>query len=185
MLAAMAEAMKENGYVGTPVAEIIRRAGVSRETFYQQFRSKQDCFIQALDTGAHILGAQLEQSAAQAAAPDRASARPPAEVFGKLLRLYLATLAEQPALARLFRVEVYAAGPEALARRGDVQRRFADAIAQIFRATSDEQRFGCEALVAAIAQMVTAYLVAEDLDGLRRLEEPLVRLAVRLLERPD
>lgn len=179
MLAAMAEAMKDNGYIGTPVAEIIRRAGVSRETFYQQFRSKQDCFIQALDTAAVIMVAQLEVSAGSAAEP---RTRDPREVFRKLMRHYLTTLADQPALARLFLVEVYAAGPEALERRVDVQRRFADAIAEIFRVTSDEQRFGCEALVAATAQMVTSYLVSEDLDGLRRLEEPLVRLAIRLLD---
>jgi hypothetical protein len=76
---------------------------------------------------------------------------------------------------------VYAAGPEAMRRRGDQQQRFADAIAEIFGAASDERRFACEALVAATAQLVTARLAAEDLDGLRELEEPVTALAERLL----
>jgi AcrR family transcriptional regulator len=46
MLYAMAEAMTVNGYVGTSVADVLRGAGVSRQTFYQQFLSKQDCFMQ-------------------------------------------------------------------------------------------------------------------------------------------
>ncbi|NBE56452.1 TetR family transcriptional regulator [Streptomyces sp. YC537] len=179
MLKAMAEAMQEKGYIGTPVAEIIRRAGVSRETFYQQFRSKQDCFIQALDSAADVLAALME-------VPERsrrsgAGAGEPAVAFRALLHIYLRTLAERPALARLFLVEIYAVGPEAIGRRNAIQARFRDAIADIFDAHSEERLFACEALVAAIAQLVDARLVAEDLDGLRALEEPLVGLAGRML----
>ncbi|NGN62672.1 TetR/AcrR family transcriptional regulator [Streptomyces sp. A7024] len=182
MLAAMAEAMMEKGYVGTPVAEIIRRAGVSRETFYQQFRSKQDCFIQALDTGTDVLARLLELAAddrlEQAAAGGPLA--PPAQ-FRRLLHIYLRTLADEPALARVFLVEVYAAGPEAMERRREVQGRFAEAIADIFDARTPDARFACDALVAATAQLVTTHLVTGDLDALRALEEPLAELADRLL----
>ncbi|MFG2289705.1 TetR/AcrR family transcriptional regulator [Streptomyces sp. NPDC048595] len=184
MLTATADAMRDKGYAGTAVAEIIRRAGVSRETFYQQFRSKEDCFIQALDAATERLAGLLEV-AWQPAPGSSEEALPvaPEETFRRLLRLYLRTLGEQSAFARLFLVEVYAAGPEAMARRMAWQRRFADAIAEIFGAGSgaDERRFDCEALVAAAAQLVTARLVADDLTGLLALEDPLVRLAVRLL----
>lgn len=174
MLTAMAEQMAEKGYVGTSVTDVIRRAGVSRETFYQQFASKQDCFIQALDAGVEILSGLLDITTGR-------ETRTPLERFRELLRVYLHTLAESPAVARVFLIEVYAAGPEAMRRRGDQQQRFADAIAEIFGAASDEQRFACEALVAATAQLVTARLATEDLDGLRELEEPVTALAERLL----
>ncbi|MGW1374646.1 TetR/AcrR family transcriptional regulator [Streptomyces sp. NPDC002446] len=191
MLTATAEAMKDKGYAGTSVAEIIRRAGVSRETFYQQFRSKEDCFVQALDAATERLAGLLEVARQPAdASPEAVRQASPEETFRRLLRLYLHTLAEQSAFARLFLVEVYAAGPEAMARRMEWQRWFADAIAGIFGVAAgggtdeggtDERRFGCEALVAAAAQLVTARLAADDLKGLRALEDPLVRLAVRLL----
>ncbi|PNE37388.1 TetR/AcrR family transcriptional regulator [Streptomyces noursei] len=190
MLTATAEVMKEKGYAGTSVADIIRRAGVSRETFYQQFRSKEDCFVQALDAATHqligLLEAAWQQSPADSPRSMPSPPQPtPEEIFRRLLRRYLHALAERSAFARLFLVEVYAAGPAATARRMEWQCRFVDALAEIFPAGDggdpDERRFGCEALVAAAAHMVTVRLVADDVAGLHALEEPLVRLAVRLL----
>ncbi|POX42382.1 TetR/AcrR family transcriptional regulator [Streptomyces sp. Ru73] len=196
MLTATAEAMRDLGYARTSVAEVIRRAGVSRETFYQQFRSKEDCFVQALDAATEQLAGLLEEAWRPAGSPEEGRPAAPADVFRRLVHLYLRTLAEHSAFARLFLVEVYAAGPAAMDRRMEWQRRFADAIAEIFRTAeeeqqpgvdapsgsgADERRFHCEALVAAAAQLVTARLVADDLDGLCALEDPLVRLAARLL----
>ena len=40
----MAQVMAEKGYVATTVADVLRAAKVSRETFYEQFESKEDCF---------------------------------------------------------------------------------------------------------------------------------------------
>ncbi|MDI3405230.1 TetR/AcrR family transcriptional regulator [Streptomyces cavernicola] len=204
MLMAIAEAMQEKGYIGTPVAEVIRRAGVSRETFYQQFRSKQDCFIQALDAAAELLVQLMEgprdadsppgvcgavtamddpapSTSPRVPDPDGEPAPEPLDAFRALLHIYLRTLAERPALARLFLVEIYAVGPEAVDRRNAIQARFRDAVADIFDARSAEQRFACEALVAAVAQLVEVRLVADDLEGLRALEDPLVALAARML----
>lgn len=173
MLKAMRESMMERGYVGTSVTDIVRRAGVSRETFYQQFASKQDCFVQGLDEAMETLNRLLEST------PD--DGREPHDRLRTLLGVYLRALAADPAPARLFLVEVYAAAPEAMDRRTANQQRFATAIAELFRLTEQDQRFACLALVAAIAQLVTARLVAGDLDGLVALEEPLAGLARRLL----
>lgn len=52
MFDSLAEVMTEKGYVATTVSDVIERAGVSRETFYQQFDSKRDCFEQAFDEAA-------------------------------------------------------------------------------------------------------------------------------------
>jgi len=54
-----ADAMREKGYVGTPVAEILKRAGVSRETFYQLYEDKLACFLDALDLIGAVLIGQL------------------------------------------------------------------------------------------------------------------------------
>src|SRR5579875_630056 len=51
MLAGVAEAVAEKGYNRVSVADVISRAGVSRETFYEQFTDKEDCFLRALDAG--------------------------------------------------------------------------------------------------------------------------------------
>src|SRR6266536_1610772 len=52
MLRALIEVVAEKGYAATTVADVIGRAGVSRTTFYQQFKDKEDCFLVAYRKGA-------------------------------------------------------------------------------------------------------------------------------------
>jgi len=54
MLVAMAVAVAERGYVRTSVADVIRRARVSRETFYEQFEDKEACFMAAFESAAEL-----------------------------------------------------------------------------------------------------------------------------------
>ena len=73
LMRAMAEVMAEKGYARTSVADILRRARVSRETFYELFDSKEDCFMSAFEQAyAHILdGGHADRR--RDAAPGRAS----------------------------------------------------------------------------------------------------------------
>ncbi len=164
----MAEAMTEKGYVGTTVADVLARAGVSRETFYQQFDSKLDCFLSTFDAARDILFAQLEALVDVDGTP--------LERFDQLLTGYLDALAAQPAFARLFLVEVVAAGPAAVERRTAVQRRIVEVLVDVLEVKGERGRFACEVLVAAVSSMVTGPLVADDLDALRALREPIVDL---------
>jgi AcrR family transcriptional regulator len=173
ILIGMAEAMHDNGYVGTPVAEVIKRAGVSRETFYQLYSSKLDCFLAAFDLVADGLVEQLT------AALDGGGT--PLERFERTLATYLDTLVSAPAYARLFLVEVHAAGPEAMARRTALQHRLAHALADLFDARTDGDRFACQMIVAAVSAMVTGPLVASDLDALRALHAPVLDHVRRLM----
>jgi AcrR family transcriptional regulator len=169
---AMADVMAEKGYAATSVADVLRGAKVSRETFYEQFESKEDCFMSALEAAVDVVLAQ-----AFAGPPGGGT---PIERFDRGLRTYLEALAAHPQLSRLFLLEVYAAGPAALERRAAVQRRFAAVLDDTFGRRTAGDRFANEALVAATSSMVTARLAAGDLDGLRALRRPLVGLARRL-----
>ena len=173
MMMGMAEAMTEKGYVGTTVADVLTRAGVSRETFYQQFDSKLDCFLSAFDAARDILFARLASLVDVDGAP--------LQRFDQLLTGYLEALAEEPALARLFLVEVVAAGPPAVERRKAVQHRIVEVLANVLEVESKRGRFACEMLVAAVSSMVTAPLVANDLDALRALREPIIDLVGHIL----
>ncbi|MFE3225637.1 TetR/AcrR family transcriptional regulator [Nocardia sp. NPDC059228] len=174
ILLALAEAMAENGYVGTPVAAVIKRAGVSRETFYEQFRSKEDCFEAAYERAAELmLTGILTATGSEFDGETRT------ERIERVLGAYLDALAGQPAYARLFLVEVYAVGPEAIARRTQLQETFVAMVADVLGADTEEQRFACQTLVAALSAMVTARIAVGDLDGLRDLREPLLDLVRR------
>lgn len=163
---AMAESLAEAGYVGTPVAAVLRRAGVSRETFYQLYDDKLSCFLEALDfIGEILMGelvASLEGSDDPLARAERAIDR------------YLATIVEQPAYARLFLVEVYAAGPAAVQRRAALQARVVDALADLLGARTKPARFACQAYVAAVSSLVTLPVLVGDHDAVRALRRPLV-----------
>ena len=168
----MAESMRSAGYVGTPVAEIIRRAGVSRETFYQLFSDKLDSFLAAFDVIGDVL---LSRLALALDGPGDAMER-----LQRGIETYLDALAAEPGYARLFLVEVHAAGPEAMARRAVIQQGIADAVADLLGARTHEGRFACQVLVAAVASMVTVPLVAGDLDALRALGPPILEHARQL-----
>ncbi|MEV5003157.1 TetR/AcrR family transcriptional regulator [Nocardioides sp. LML1-1-1.1] len=172
---AMAEAMAERGYVETPVAEVLRRAGVSRETFYQQFDSKQHCFLAAYDWATDALRTGFAAGLAAEGAP--------LERFATLLRTYLDALAEDPSRSRLFLVETWAAGADVLRRRLAVQHEAAVALAEVLGARDEQDRFACEALLAAVVQLVTAQVVLDEPAGLAALHPRLVAFAASLF--PD
>jgi AcrR family transcriptional regulator len=178
MCQALAEVMAEKGYVATTVADVLRLARVSRETFYQQFASKQDCFIAAFDATAAELMTVVSEAVLATGRTDQAPAEPPdiAQRFEQIISVYLAELAANPAMCRVFLIEVYAAGPAALARRAGVQQRFVELIADLTPGERGSARFACEVLVAAIGSMVTARVAAGDIAGLRSLQAPFVQL---------
>jgi len=176
LLVAMSEAVAENGYAKTSVAEVLRRARVSRETFYEHFQNKEHCFNAAYDGAAALLATEIGSGLAASA-----ETRDVAERLNDLLRRYLETLQSEPALARTFLVEVYAAGPAALERRVEVQSRFVDLVAFIAGAKDERQRFACEAVVAAVSALVTQRVCAGRTDTLTELEEPLADLVTDLL----
>ena len=49
IVAALAEETMDKGYRAVTVADIVRRAGIARNTFYDNFSSKEDCFLATQD----------------------------------------------------------------------------------------------------------------------------------------
>jgi AcrR family transcriptional regulator len=116
MLQAMTDAVGEKGYADAVVADVIRRARVSRAAFYEQFANKEDCFLAAYDIASRM---HLEQVLAAAGREDH--------WFKQLragLETYLASLAASPAFARTFLLEVMAGGPRLLEQRSLVLERY-------------------------------------------------------------
>jgi AcrR family transcriptional regulator len=178
MLAAMADAVAEKTFARTSVTDVVKRAGVSRETFYEHFADKEACFLAAFEAAADLLRTAMAEEFARS--PGGTDGTPTGAVR-KALTIYLETLASEPAVAQTFLVEVYAAGPEARVRRAAVQKRFADTIALAIGAADDEERFAAEALVGAISSLVTMRVSIGEAERLPELIEPLMVLIERLL----
>lgn len=177
LCAAMAEVMVEKGYAATSVADVLQRSGVARQSFYQVFASKLDCFMAAFD----IAGDLLMRRVLEVAGADENGVLSP-EVAGDPLRrferafaAYLEALAIELPYTRLFLIEVYAAGPAAIRRRGELQAAITTAFADLMGVTDDAGRFTCEMIVAATSTLVTRAAAGNDLEALHAIGPPLVR----------
>jgi len=174
ILLAVAESMAEQGYVATPVADVIRTAGVSRETFYRLFDDKLDAFLAAFDVAGELL-VEVMRSAVH-------SEGTPIERVERALGAYLDTIAASPGYARLFLIEVYAAGPAAMQRRHDVQALIGDELADVFGARTAASRFAGQTVVASVSAMLVGPLVAQDSDAIVALGPRVLELVRRMYE---
>jgi AcrR family transcriptional regulator len=115
VLAAMRELVAGRGYQDIPVAEVIRRAGVSRKTFYELYAGKEECFVAVYERELErLFFPTLQAFAGSEAWVDR---------LRTALGVLLGGLAADPDGARICFVEVLAAGPKALARRNEAMAR--------------------------------------------------------------
>jgi len=141
----LAASIVEKGYVTTTIADIVRHARVSKRTFYEHFRDKEECFLEGYRTVSEETLAIIAQAAA---APGTWETR--AYVAA---RAYLEALETFPALTRTYLVEVYAAGPRALEQRRLVHGRFAELLRALSEAARAEEP-GLRALSPAMATAV-------------------------------
>ena len=183
LLQAATETVAELGYVKTTVADILARAGVSRATFYQLFSDKEDCFNAAYRENAELVAAVMAAELENVRASTDLN---PLARLDRVLDVYLSALRSAPALARVFLVEVYAAGPAAIEQRRASLERFTDIVAETHRGetgvlgTKATQRFAAHAFVGAVSSLVTNAVAAGDADELLSLRAPLIRLAAQI-----
>ena len=59
VLEGLAESIRERGYRATTVADIVRNARTSKRTFYDQFASKEECFLELLRTEIAIMAEEI------------------------------------------------------------------------------------------------------------------------------
>jgi len=108
LIAGLAEAVAEKGYVAVTLSDIVRHAKVSRRVFYANFEGKEQCFLAAFEVVVeHLRELVIEAVAGVEGWPRQVVAA---------LRAALAFLASEPDLARLCLVESRTAGPTAIAR---------------------------------------------------------------------
>lgn len=182
MLYAMAETVAEKGFAAATVADVLKRARVSRETFYEQFENKQACFSATYDAGVEEMFSRLAEALAPLDDEVQGLAR-----FAVALSAYLSCLAEDEAFARTFLLEVYAAGPSMFHRRVSAHERFIDEVQLLLvdhHRFTGLDRFTCEVLTGSIASIVTMRVASGRCHELPALHEPILAVAERLISNP-
>ncbi len=180
LLEAVGRAVADKGYAGATIDDIVRGAGVSKKTFYDHFSDKLDCFLAAYETASDELLTRLREAQST---PEGWLDRTRAGIVA-----YLRWLAAEPALARVFLIEVAAAGPVAAERRERIRDRYAD----LLRDLQDDARAESpglprlpdevfHALVAAVDEVVVRRIRESGGADLPELEAVLLHLHLALL----
>jgi AcrR family transcriptional regulator len=164
MLLATAELVAERGYQKTTIELISKTARVALSTFYEQFSSKEECFLAAFDetvaAAAEVFGELLDEEQSWA------------DQIAASIEIFLEMVVNEPARARLCIVESQAAGGEALARYQAMLERVAPKLREgrIHNPRSGRLPDGLEvAIVGGLVWLVHQRLVAdhaEDIKGL-------------------
>jgi AcrR family transcriptional regulator len=178
-LRAMIECVGEEGWAKTTVPDVVARARVSRNSFYEHFDDKTDCFLAALDEAAQEI---LDAMFALASEPDWIT------MLRRGMRAYLTAWREQPALCRAYFVELPFVGPRGAAQREHNFGQFE----LMFRVLAERAREEQPSLaplsplvprlvVVGVTDIVGEAVRAGELEALTQREDELVDLIVRLL----
>ena len=111
LLRAMTAAVAQLGYANVRIADVVDRARVSRQSFYEQFADKEACFL-----AAHARGMELILERLALSAHDIQDLDPGAQLRAGI-RAYLGLAAAEPEFAHCMLIELPAIGPSGLAAR--------------------------------------------------------------------
>ena len=179
LIRAMLETVAERGYEATTVPEVVARARVSRNAFYEFFSDKTSCFIAACDEEAsELLGVVLAFG----------SERSWTDALRKGTRAYLDWWAKRPAFARAYFIGLPMAGEPAVAQRQRGYERFGTVFVELGNRAREEQpalppmpEIVSRFLILAITELVADEVRADRTERLPELEPEIVTIAARLL----
>ncbi len=183
LLRAVIAAVAQVGYPALTVADIVRRARVSRAAFYLHFRSREECFLAATGDGRQLMFGSVIEAARSvpAGAPDE-------DVLRTGCRAFLRFLADEPEFARVFYIEMPAAGPVAVERLQVASNWFAEINATWHHRARIRHpdwpavpEVAYQALAGATAELVRSRVHADQTETLPELEDTLVALHLAVL----
>jgi AcrR family transcriptional regulator len=165
----MAHVVAAVGYEETTVERVLARAGVSRRTFYELFEDREDCFLAAYDEAMRRTFRIVTEAYLECDAPERR--------IEAALEAYLTFCADEPDLARMCVVEVFAAGSRARQRRAEAMDRMAQlmehALSEL-RGDDELDRLAAQALVGGVYEVIYLPIDQGDTEPLRGLAAQIV-----------
>jgi AcrR family transcriptional regulator len=176
---AMIDAVGENGYRETRVADVIARAGVSRKTFYELFDNKQDCLLLTFDVISNEAIRRIELAY-------RGTSGWPGRVEAGIDAL-LSSALENPGALRLSLLEIPAIGPAGIERRERVLQRFEQFIRDALELAPGEGRLAdltVRAIVGGFSRVLYRQVLRGEPTDLSALVPDLSRWAASYYPAP-
>jgi AcrR family transcriptional regulator len=174
LISAIIEAVAENGYAETTIADIVGAAGLSRKTFYQAFKNKEECFGAAYEASFEYLRQEIgavEGTKKEWGLWVRAR-------IGRLLEL----LAAEPDLASYFLIAPASVGDPVIERHHEAMRELVGALvagAPKRRGKSEPEGTREQALAGGISRLVVRKLDDGEAEKIGELLPALSELVLR------
>jgi len=172
LLSAMVDAACELGYANVTVADVIRRARVSRKTFYGLFDDRDDCMVAAFEMAlAEGRAIALDAYAKESNWCDRVRAA---------LAALLALMDQKPEFAELLLIEVFAAGEPVMERRAEVLAELARIVdrARAIEASRQPSEVTAEGIVGGVLAVLHKRVREASDKPLASLLGPLMSIIV-------
>jgi AcrR family transcriptional regulator len=173
MLLATAELVAERGYQKTTIELIAKTARVALSTFYEQFSSKEECFLAAFD--------ETMDAAAEVFAELLDDEQEWADQVAAGLEIALEMVVGEPARAKLCIVEAQAAGGEALKRYQGMLERLAPKLREGRAHNPRASRLpdGLEmAIVGGLVWLVHQRLLTDRVDEVKGLLPEMLQVTL-------
>jgi AcrR family transcriptional regulator len=174
LISGIIEAVAEHGYADTTIAAIVKAAGLSRKTFYEHFKNKEDCFAAAYEASFGYL--RHEIAAVQGTKKDWGL-----WVRARIERL-LELLAAEPDLASFFLIAPASVGDTVTLRHHEAMRELVGELAAGApkrRGRSEPEGTREQALAGGISRLVVRKLGDDEADRLAELLPALTELVLR------
>jgi AcrR family transcriptional regulator len=169
----MVELAAKSGYQAVSIAQLSSLARVSSATFYQQFESKDDCFVAAYRDVAERVLSHMQPVERDTLSSDEEWAQAARAAIGRLL----SAVQRDPRGGRVLYVESMAGGPEVLEERARVLEEFERRSRDFLDSTPDGAAvidLPVPALIGATRTIVSRHLRTNAEDQLTALADDLV-----------
>lgn len=173
ILAAVVELVSERGYPPVTVADITKLAHVSKRTFYEMFKDKEESFLAAFD----IVAEYLHRLIADAVEPVDGWPQEVSVALEEILRFFVA----EPRLAKICMVDALTAGPRAAERYQEAIVGFVPLLRpgrKLRRAKSELPGSTEDTIIGSIASLISREILAGRTAELEALHEDFVAFAL-------
>ena len=171
---ALAAEASEHGYAATTVAHVLKRARISRRTFYSLFTDKEDCFLAAYQ--------EAMEDVLETVSTGCAAEGDPFERIRRGARVISERCRDEPEVARLCAVEVLGAGPAGQAARAGSTSRFADMLEPLLIDLGYDEvsvNIQTRALVGIVNEAIYDRLSRKDVSSLPDLVDDMIAAQLR------
>jgi AcrR family transcriptional regulator len=177
LLIALGEVIMEKGFANTVVADIVKRARVSRRTFYEEFADRAECFLELCDRATAVASDVIEAAADPQLTWEEQTER--------AVDAYFAFMSADVKLTRSMLFEIYGLGERGMAAHRRTHRRFTEQLHRLAERAreADPQMHPIDyatasAVVAAIYELIMLISEEPQLVTLDEARATAVRLVL-------